>query len=53
MAAMLPNPRRRDALKPGPTVRRLAGIYQRRAANLGLDACLKHPPRVIKGSQKP
>jgi monofunctional biosynthetic peptidoglycan transglycosylase len=41
MAAMLPNPRRRDALKPGPTVRRLAGIYQRRANIAGLDACLK------------
>jgi monofunctional biosynthetic peptidoglycan transglycosylase len=43
MAAMLPNPRRRDALKPGPTVRRLAGIYQRRANIAGLDACLKRP----------
>ncbi|MFN3351863.1 monofunctional biosynthetic peptidoglycan transglycosylase, partial [Pseudorhodoplanes sp.] len=30
-AAMLPNPRRRDAAKPGPAVRRLSGIYQRRA----------------------
>lgn len=41
MAAMLPNPIRRDAGKPGPGVRRLAGIYQRRANTAGLDACLK------------
>jgi monofunctional biosynthetic peptidoglycan transglycosylase len=54
MAAMLPNPRRRDAQKPGPTVRRLGGIYQRRAANESLDACLKRGPRVTKGfGQKP
>lgn len=46
MAAMLPNPRRRDAHKPGPTVRRLAGIYQRRADKAGLDACLKRAPRL-------
>ena len=54
MAAMLPNPRRRDAQKPGPAVRRLAGIYQRRANNSGLDACLKRAPRVVKaGGRKP
>ena len=54
MAAMLPNPRRRDAQKPGPAVRRLAGIYQRRANNAGLDACLKRAPRVVKaGGRKP
>lgn len=53
MAAMLPNPRRRDAQKPGPTVRRLSGIYQRRANVPGLDACLKRPPTVRKASQKP
>lgn len=54
LAAMLPNPRRRDAQKPGPAVRRLAALYQRRAGNTGLDACLKRPPRVIKGfGQKP
>jgi monofunctional biosynthetic peptidoglycan transglycosylase len=53
MAAMLPNPRRRDAQKPGPAVRRLSGIYQRRANTAGLDACLKGVPRVVKGfSQK-
>jgi len=41
LAAMLPNPRRRDAQKPGPSVRRLAGIYQRRANTAGLADCLK------------
>lgn len=53
MAAMLPNPRRRDAQKPGPAVRRLSGIYQRRANAAGLDACLKRPPTVRKAGQKP
>lgn len=54
MAAMLPNPIRRDAQKPGPAVRRLAGIYQRRANTAGLDACLKRAPRVAKrAGQKP
>jgi len=41
MAAMLPNPRRRDAKRPGPAVRRLAGIYQRRANTAGLADCLR------------
>lgn len=40
LAAMLPNPIRRDAAHPGPTLRRLAGIYQRRAASPQLTACL-------------
>lgn len=31
MAAILPNPRRRSAQRPGPGVRRLAGIYTARA----------------------
>ncbi len=53
MAAMLPNPRRRDAQKPGPTVRRLSGLYQRRANAAGIDACLKRAPTVRKASQKP
>jgi monofunctional biosynthetic peptidoglycan transglycosylase len=38
MAAILPNPRRRSAQRPGPGVRRLAGIYSgraRRAEQLG------------------
>ena len=43
LAAMLPNPRRRDAQKPGPGVRRLSGLYQRRANTAGLDACLRPP----------
>ena len=32
LAAVLPNPRRRSAKQPGPAVRRLAGIYEARAA---------------------
>lgn len=32
LAAMLPNPVTRDAKKPGPGLRRLAGLYQGRAA---------------------
>jgi monofunctional biosynthetic peptidoglycan transglycosylase len=42
LAAMLPNPRERDARAPGPGVRRLGGIYVRRAANSpGNDVCLR------------
>jgi monofunctional glycosyltransferase len=42
LAAMLPNPRVRDALKPGPAVRRLSAIYVARAGSKGLDAgCLR------------
>jgi monofunctional glycosyltransferase len=44
MAAMLPNPRRRDARNPGPGVRRLAGIYRGRAARAATAlACLRGP----------
>jgi len=32
LAAILPNPARRSARRPSPTVRRLAGIYETRAA---------------------
>jgi monofunctional biosynthetic peptidoglycan transglycosylase len=32
LAAMLPNPVSRDARKPGPGLRRLAGLYNNRAA---------------------
>jgi monofunctional biosynthetic peptidoglycan transglycosylase len=32
LAAILPNPHRRSAARPGPGVRRLAGIYEARAA---------------------
>jgi monofunctional biosynthetic peptidoglycan transglycosylase len=42
LAAILPNPVRRNAQKPGPAVNRLAATYQARAANSGpLDACLR------------
>lgn len=40
LAAALPNPIRRNAARPGPTLRRLAVIYQRRAAAPQLTACL-------------
>jgi monofunctional biosynthetic peptidoglycan transglycosylase len=42
LAAVLPNPARRNAQRPGPGVRRLAGVYQARAASSGaLDDCLR------------
>ncbi len=41
MAAMLPDPVRRNAGRPGPGLRRLGGIYQRRAGIAGIDACLR------------
>jgi monofunctional biosynthetic peptidoglycan transglycosylase len=42
MAAVLPNPYRRNAQRPGPAVRRIAGRIQARAAAAGdLDACLR------------
>src|SRR3954451_13232855 len=40
LAAILPNPRSRSAARPGPGVRRLAGIYEARAARLAAD-CLR------------
>lgn len=44
LAAILPNPVRRSARTPGLIVRRLAGIYDRRAATFGaLDACIRTP----------
>ena len=46
MAAILPNPIRRSARRPGPGVSRLAGIYQARARDADT-ACLK------TGSAKP
>jgi len=52
MAAMLPNPRRRDAQKPGPAVQRLSALYQRRATRAGLDACLRGPSRAGKGQNR-
>ena len=35
LASILPNPVRRSAARPGPGVRRLAGVYQARAAKSG------------------
>jgi monofunctional biosynthetic peptidoglycan transglycosylase len=44
LAAVLPNPKRRSARQPGPSVRRIAGIVQGRAARSAtLDACLRTP----------
>jgi len=44
MAAILPNPVQRSARTPGAVVRRLAGLYERRAADYGeLDACVRAP----------
>lgn len=44
LAAILPNPVRRSARTPSLIVRRLAGIYDRRAATFGaLDACIRTP----------
>jgi monofunctional glycosyltransferase len=41
LAAMLPNPRERDARRPKPGLRRVGGIYQARASRSGgIDACL-------------
>ena len=46
LAAILPNPGRRSARTPSVQVRRLAGLYERRAAeHPGLDACIRpHGP---------
>jgi monofunctional biosynthetic peptidoglycan transglycosylase len=42
LAAILPNPKRRSARQPGPSVRRLAGIYLARAqGGAALAACLR------------
>jgi monofunctional biosynthetic peptidoglycan transglycosylase len=42
LAAVLPNPARRSAHAPGPLVRQLAGLYERRAeAFPGLNACVR------------
>jgi monofunctional biosynthetic peptidoglycan transglycosylase len=52
LAAILPNPHRRSARLPGPAVRRLAGIYQARAARSpAAAACLRLPraPSVVRG----
>ena len=45
LAAVLPNPRRRSAKQPGPAVRRLAAIYQgRAAAQASLAFCARSRP---------
>jgi monofunctional biosynthetic peptidoglycan transglycosylase len=42
LAAILPNPRLRNARTPGALVRRLAGLYERRSADHpGLGACVR------------
>ncbi len=42
LAAMLPNPRQRDARQPGPALRRLAAIHESRAASSPqLVSCLR------------
>ena len=43
LAAILPNPIRRSARTPGVIVRRLAGLYERRAGapSGALDACIR------------
>jgi monofunctional biosynthetic peptidoglycan transglycosylase len=41
LASVLPNPRRRSAARPGPGVRRLAGIYEARAARSAAPECLR------------
>lgn len=44
LAAILPNPVLRSARAPNGLVRRLAGVYVRRAADFsGLDACVRGP----------
>ena len=42
LAAVLPNPHRRNAQRPGPAVRRIAARVQGRAAAAGdVDACVR------------
>jgi monofunctional biosynthetic peptidoglycan transglycosylase len=50
MAAILPNPIERSARSPGALVRRLAGIYERRAATYPrLDRCIRPQlPRLAR-----
>jgi monofunctional biosynthetic peptidoglycan transglycosylase len=44
LASILPNPVRRSARNPSPLVRRLSGLYERRAETFpGLDACIRAP----------
>jgi monofunctional glycosyltransferase len=45
LAAVLPNPHRRSARQPGPAVRRLADLYERRAAAQAEHAACAKPLR--------
>jgi monofunctional biosynthetic peptidoglycan transglycosylase len=50
LAAILPNPVRRSARRPGPGVRRLAGIYEARARTASAQAgCIGAPPSARPG----
>jgi monofunctional biosynthetic peptidoglycan transglycosylase len=50
LAAILPNPVRRSARRPGTGVRRLAGIYEARARGAAAQApCILPPPSVRRG----
>jgi monofunctional biosynthetic peptidoglycan transglycosylase len=55
LVAVLPNPVRRSAQKPGPNVQRLAGIYETRAAvSSSLDECIRSRRAVARlSSGKP
>jgi monofunctional biosynthetic peptidoglycan transglycosylase len=45
LAAVLPNPSRRDAHRPGPGMRRLAGLYVARASRApGAASCVRRNP---------
>ena len=47
LAAILPSPARRSARNPSPLVRRLAGVYERRAEDFPrLDACVRTAARA-------
>jgi monofunctional biosynthetic peptidoglycan transglycosylase len=49
LASMLPNPAARDARKPGPGLRRLAGLYEGRASRSpGAANCVKPAPKGRK-----
>jgi monofunctional biosynthetic peptidoglycan transglycosylase len=49
LAAALPNPMRRDAQRPGPGLRRLAGLYQARARNSGdVAGCVGRVRRIAR-----
>ena len=54
LAAILPNPVRRSARAPSALVRRLAGLYERRAAaHPALDACIRSRAPDFTGVDRP